>query len=101
MQPKEEPASTNPIMILPSSEAYAQRMEDLMAVSYECDPRDPAEKTLNADQFRQHLRIFPEGQFMAVDTRTDQVVGITVSMRINYDPQHPQIEPWWDKIGYG
>lgn len=99
MQTQEEPASTNSIVILPSNAAYAQQMEDLMAISYRCDPRDLAQKTFNADHFRQHLRVFPEGQFMALDTRVDRVVGVTASMRMNYD--QPKIEPWWDKIGYG
>lgn len=101
MQQTEEPASTNPIVILPSNAAYARQMEDLMAISYRCDPRDPAQKTFNADHFCQHLQVFPEGQFMAIDARIDRVVGITVSMRMNYDSHHPKIEPWWDKIGYG
>lgn len=99
MQSKEEPASTNAIVILPSSAAYVQQMEDLMAISYRCDPRDLAQKTFNAEHFRQHLRVFPEGQFMALDTHLDRVVGVTVSMRMDYD--QPKIEPWWEKTGYG
>jgi hypothetical protein len=42
-------------------------------------------EALTADKFRQHLAIFPEGQFMALDKATDRVVGLTVSMRVNLD----------------
>lgn len=99
---KEEPASTiQHIVIRPSAERYADQMEALMALVYNLDPRDPAERTLNAAHFRQHLKVFPEGQFVAIDTRTDTVVGLTVSMRINHDPKHPLLTPWWELIGDG
>jgi hypothetical protein len=97
-----EPASTNSnsIRILPSSAEYADQMEELTGTVYECNPRE-SEGTLTADHFRQHLNVFPEGQFIAVDALTQRVVGLTASMRTTYDPRHLRLEPWWDTIGYG
>jgi len=40
-------------------------------------------EALTAAKFRQHLAIFPAGQFIALDKTTDRVVGLTVSMRVD------------------
>lgn len=58
-----------------------------------------SDQIFTASQFRHHLAVFPEGQFVALDG--DQVVGLTVSMRIRFDRKHPFIEPWWETIGAG
>jgi hypothetical protein len=97
---KDEPASTSQIVVMPSSARYAQSMEDLMHACYGITP-DAPDQVFTAAMFRQHLEIFPEGQFIAVDTQTDQVVGLTVSMRMNFDPIHQHTESWWSSIGYG
>lgn len=96
-----EPASTNAIQIFPSSELYLERVEGLMATVYNLDPKDPESGLFTVDHFRHHLTVFPEGQFIAVDTTTDTVVGFTVSMRIHFDPQQPMLASWWELIGYG
>ncbi|MEP6984845.1 MAG: hypothetical protein ABI970_04565, partial [Chloroflexota bacterium] len=92
----EEPASPNAIQIIPSAEHYAQQMEDMTAAVYKLNPRDDEECSLNAAHFRHHLSIFPEGQFIAVETATDKVVGLTVSMRINFNPLEPMLSSWWE-----
>lgn len=89
------------IQIIPTTEAHADGIDALMASVYHVDPRDEREKTLNAAHIRQHLHVFPEGQFVAVDTTSGQVVGVTVSMRIAYDPRRPLNAPWWELIGHG
>lgn len=96
-----EPASTNAIQILPSSEQYAAKMEALMATIYNLDPYIEENGMFTAAHFLHHMKVFPEGQFIAVDTATDTVVGITVSMRIHFDPQQPMLASWWELIGYG
>jgi ribosomal protein S18 acetylase RimI-like enzyme len=101
MLSQEEPASQNAIQILPGAEHYAVQMEDLMATVYHLDPQDDTADLFNAAQFRQHLAIFPEGQFVAVDTATDKVVGITVSMRMHFNPHEPMLASWWELIGQG
>ncbi len=43
---------------------------------------------LTAEHFRNHLRVFPEGQFVA--RINGRPVGSTSTMRINFDFAHPQ-----------
>lgn len=100
MLSQDEPAS-NPIVIVPAAERYTGQMEQLMTDVYHIDPRDEAECCFNGDHFRHHLSIFPEGQFVAVEQATDRVVGLTVSMRIAFDPRQPILKPWWELTGYG
>jgi hypothetical protein len=97
----EEPAHIDQIAILPTSERYVQQMEDLTALVYHTDPHDEAEMSFNAAHYRQHLAIFPEGQFIAVDQVTDTVVGLTVSMLMNHNPREPELRSWWELTGYG
>lgn len=101
MLSSEEPASTNAIQIFPSSSTYAEQMEALMAAVYNLDPQNPEDELFNAAHFRQHLALFPEGQYIAVDLTSDRVVGLTVSMRIHFDPKRPLMTSWWDLIGKG
>jgi GNAT superfamily N-acetyltransferase len=89
------------IAILPAAAEYADQMEALQALVYGVDPRDERQMTFNAAHFRQHLHVFPEGQFIAVDMCSDTVVGVTVSMRIAFDPRRPVLRPWWELTGYG
>jgi hypothetical protein len=100
MSSDKEPARQKHIIVKPSSAQYAEQMEDLMHASYGTTREDP-EQVFTAAMFRKHLDIFPEGQFIAVDSETDTVVGITVSMRTHFDPNQRHSESWWSSIGYG
>ena len=100
MQSDKEPASQNGIAVIPSSARYAEQMEKVTGIVYEVNPREE-DSCFNADHFRAHLNVFPEGQFTAVDTKTDTVVGLTASMRYNFNPDRPTLEPWWHVSGYG
>lgn len=73
-------------------------MQALSETVYGYEASD-ANQIFTAEQFRHHTAIFPEGQFTALDG--DQVVGITVSMRIDFDPVSPVIEPWWVTVNRG
>jgi len=48
-----------------------------------------------AEQFAEHMKIFPQGQYIAV-TDEGRVVGLTASMRVTFNPRRPKnlIEPW-------
>ncbi len=39
----------------------------------------------NEDQLASHLRVFPEGQFVAVDETSQRVVGMAASLRVYWD----------------
>lgn len=96
-----EPASRRKnIMVLPSAAEYADEMEDLQLLIYNATA-DNRGDCLTAAMFRCHLRVFPEGQFIAQDTDTGRIVGITASMRMNFDPDKPMAEPWMVTIGGG
>lgn len=94
-----DPLSTNTIRILPSSARYVEQMEALQHRAYGSIPGD--DMCLTANMFLEHIARFPEGQYIAVDSN-DTVIGMTASMRMNFDPRRPALtEPWWAAIGYG
>ena len=86
------------IAVVPSSVKYSGQMEMCHQLAYSYTNADiktdiEAGEALTADKFRQHLAIFPEGQFMALDKATDRVVGLTVSMRVNLEA-HDAAKSW-------
>lgn len=96
-----EPASKRKnIRVIPASAQHVEAMEALQFLIYEATPDDRGD-CLTADMFRQHLAVFPEGQFITLDTETNRIVGITASMRMNFDASRPFIEPWVVTTGYG
>ncbi len=89
--------SNNAIVVVPSAARYADQQVDVMCAAYNCQPNE----TFRAAQFRQHREIFPEGQFIALDVNADRVVGLTVSMRVDFDPRKPLLERWVETTNYG
>lgn len=87
------------IAVIHTSEAYFGQMEALQADAYSCKLGEDG--LLTADHFREHLRVFPEGQFIAVDTETNRVVGMTVSMRMDFNPSQPLLDSWNATTSYG
>ncbi len=45
----------------------------------------PDDEPWTHEQLASHRRVFPEGQLVAVDTRTDEVVGMAASLIIQWD----------------
>ena len=93
---KPHPSST--LHVEHSRPEYAERQTALMELVYG-GHASYGDQIFTPSQFRHHIAVFPEGQFVALDG--DQVIGLTVSMRIRFDPKHPCIEPWWETIGAG
>lgn len=87
-------------MITRSGSQYAESMEMLQHLVYHTTPQVPQD-SMRAEQFRHHMKVFPQGQFVAVDQATNEVIGLTVSMRLDFDPGHPFIEPWHVTISDG
>ena len=96
-KPDSEPAS---LKVVPSHPRYAAGIEQLQAEAYQADPHE-WDDMITAEQAITHYQIFPEGQFVAVDNATDRVVCMTVSMRIDFNPQQPFLEPWTTTTDYG
>ena len=88
---------TDSIVVIPSAPHYAGQMVELMCAAYDCSP----EETFSAEQFRSHMHVFPEGQFIALDTSADRVVGLTASMRLDFDPRLPLTASWVETTAYG
>jgi hypothetical protein len=87
-----------PIAIIPPSERYFGQMAELDAVCYLVEDRG---EWATPDYYRHQLANFPEGQFIAVDTATDRVIGLTASMRVNFNPAMPLLESWYQTTNYG
>ncbi|HLU11822.1 MAG TPA: GNAT family N-acetyltransferase [Oceanobacillus sp.] len=86
------------IIIIRSHPRYAEAMQALSEAVYGYEASEENE-IFTAAQYRHHIQIFPEGQFTALVGR--QVIGLTVSMRIDFDPAHPFIESWWKTVNNG
>jgi hypothetical protein len=96
-QSDSEPAQ---IIVVPTEVKHAVGIEQLQAETYGEDPHD-WDDMITTEQVLTHLQIFPEGQYVAVDTATDQVIGMTVSMQIDFDPSEPFLQPWTVTTDYG
>lgn len=57
------------------------------------------EELLHTDQYKKHLEVFPEGQFVALDN--DKVIGATTSMRYHYDIENPEPHTFQEVMGGG
>ncbi len=86
------------ISIVPSSPRYAGQMQDLMHFIYHTTRENP-DGTFTAEMFRRQIELFPAGQFIALDA--GHVIGLTVSMRIAFDPAHPFMNSWYEIISNG
>jgi GNAT superfamily N-acetyltransferase len=63
------------------------------------DPYDPASQIFTAEIFRHQQNVFPFGQFVALHGA--EMIGLTVSMLLDFDPAQPFIEPWFTTISDG
>lgn len=88
------------IEIRPTRPEDADELEVLTGIIYHCNPRED-DTCFHADHYRQHVNIFPEAQFVAVDTGTGRLVGLTSGIRMHFDPQRPPMMPWWELVGFG
>jgi hypothetical protein len=70
-----------------------------LGYGYDSSVIDP--EVLNAAKFRHHLKVFPEGQFIALDRTSGEVVGLTVSMRVNASLNKHSARSWAAATGDG
>ncbi len=87
------------IHIIPSTPSYAHAQESTMSRVYNVDANDPNAEIFTAAMFCHQQRLFPEGQFIAL--HKGRIVGLTVSMRLPFDPENPFIESWFTTISMG
>jgi len=91
------------VRVIPSAPKYAEEMEALHRIAYDYVGYEPSDddECMTADKFRNHHHVFPEGQFIAIDTGANQVVGATVSMLMNHNPNYPVHESWAKLTDFG
>lgn len=92
-----------PIVVIPSAPQYVEQMAAChqAAYGYSAADADGCDECLTAEKYLQHLAIFPEGQFIALDTAADRVVGVTTSLRMNLDIARPFLGSWTESTGGG
>jgi GNAT superfamily N-acetyltransferase len=71
----------------------------LEALQHKVFPHLAEEEILHAEQYKKHLEIFPEGQFVALDV--EKVVGATTTMRYHYDIKNPEPHTFSEIMGGG
>lgn len=81
-------------VVLPAAGKYADLMQKCHEESYGYVATPDDAESLTADKFRQHLSIFPEGQFMALDPRSNRVAGTTTNMRLEFDLLKHDTRSW-------
>ncbi len=97
-EPKQRPLDNgSSILVVPTAPKHAQQIVDLTCRTYGF----PVEESYTVEEVLSQIKHFPEGQFVAFDTRTDKVVGYTMSMRIDYNPEYPLLESWVETTNYG
>lgn len=90
-----KPTPNNNIVILPLDINYIDALIDLQRIGYRLKPEDYHHpEVMQADDFRSQIEFFPDGQFMALDITTDQVVGSCSSMIIEHDETQPLLKSW-------
>jgi hypothetical protein len=75
-------------------------MERCHQLTYGYGPGTGDDEDMTADRYTHHIRIFPEGQFIALDTRADMVVGVATSMRVRI-PHHSSFLGTWAEVTGG
>lgn len=91
------------IQICSGNPHYVDQVEHLYRTVYN-DWSDDGLDILTAEMFRHHLAVFPEGQFIAIDPTLPvgkQVIGLTASLRMQFDPAHPTMRAWRETTGNG
>lgn len=68
------------------------RPEDLSGIATLCQAVYPGTPPWNAGQINSHLAIFPEGQFVAVESATGRIVGMAASLIILWDDYDPKLD---------
>ncbi|HEX2907704.1 MAG TPA: hypothetical protein VHO69_12625 [Phototrophicaceae bacterium] len=89
------------VVVIPGTLRYVNQMERCHQLAYGYEPGQGDDEDLTAEKYAYHLQIFPEGQFLALDTQTDLVIGMATSMQVNLPHDHSFIASWSHTTGGG
>lgn len=84
------------LTIRPTQLGDAAALEQLQEIVF---PTLVAAERLTAENFRFHVQLFPEGQFVALIN--DEIVGSTTAIRYHFDPHHPHQHQFKDIFDNG
>ncbi len=84
------------IIIKPMQPEHAEQLEALQRFVF---PNLAEEELLHAEQYKKHVEIFPEGQFVALDG--DKVIGATSSTRYHFDINNQEHHTFYEIMGGG
>ncbi len=71
------------IEIVRSLPEHAEQLGELQRIVF---PTLAEEELFRAEHYLHHIEMYPEGQFVALDN--DRVVGMTTTIRLNFDFEH-------------
>jgi hypothetical protein len=92
--------SSEMIHVIPATPKYTTEIKYLAAAAYRVSP-EQADESFGEDQYKSRIKHFPEGQFIALDGATGRVVGLTSSMRFQYNAEGTFLEDWDRTTCYG
>jgi GNAT superfamily N-acetyltransferase len=79
----------------PAIEVRQTRLEDYEQIRELCLRVYPDAAPWSREQIASHLRVFPEGQFVAVEKGTGRIVGMAASLIVYWHDYEPQ-DTWRD-----
>jgi GNAT superfamily N-acetyltransferase len=77
-------------------EVHAEQLEALQRIVF---PNLAEDELLHAEQYKKHIQLFPEGQFVALDG--DKVAGATSSIRYHFDINLQEHHSFYEVMGGG
>ena len=91
---------TDTITVQPATTEQAEALKALAVKAYHT-PAELAQDWFSTEEYTSRIERFPEGQFVAVDELTGEIVGMTSAMRFNFNPDVPFLENWQRTTGFG
>lgn len=74
------------LAVVRTEPAHADALEELQRIVF---PTLAPEQRFRAEHYRKHVELFPEGQLCVVAEGTGLVVGMTSTIRLDFDFEHP------------
>jgi GNAT superfamily N-acetyltransferase len=89
------------IQIVLSAPHYVQEIEAVQRAVYTGSKTDHSPDALHVEHFLRQIEVFPEAQFVALDTATGRVIGHTSGMLMDFDETQPFTQSWIETTGGG
>ncbi len=74
------------LAVVRTEPAHADALEELQEIVF---PTLAPEQRFRAAHYRRHVELFPDGQLCVVEEASGRVVGMTSTIRLDFDLEHP------------